>query len=162
MDEVYDRLFVGDTTDCRQGDDGWSVVHACKDPCHRDAVGYRSRAPDTSHPHYLSKKDEDDLYLNMIDPERPLFQKEMFGDFFAFAVPRWAEGDDRLLIHCNQGLSRSPSLALLLLAACTDAVDGSSFVNARDEFEGFYPRYQPSRGIETYLSNNWDALSSSP
>ncbi|MCS3936971.1 putative protein tyrosine phosphatase [Salinibacter ruber] len=93
----------------------------------------------------------------MIDPEQPLFQREMFEDFFSFAK-RWLENEDRLLIHCNQGRSRSPSLALLLLATHTDEVPTGSFVEARGVFKELYPKYQPSRGIQSYLQNNWDDL----
>lgn len=160
MQQVHDRLYVGDDTDCRTGDDDWSIVHACKFNCHRNAVGY-TNSPPRSSPHYLSKEEGSDLYLNMIDPEKPLFKMEMFEDFFSFAVPRWKDGSDRLLIHCNQGRSRSPSLALLLLASHTDEVPSDSFETARREFEDLYPGYRPSRGIVTFLQNNWDELLSS-
>ena len=156
MQKVDTRLHVGDESDCSQTDEDWAVVHACKYPCHRSAVGYQ-KSPPKSHPHYLSKEDGDDLYLNMIDPERPLFQMEMFEDFLSFAK-RWSENNDRLLIHCNQGRSRSPSLVLLLFAIHTDEVPGESFAGARQAFEGLYSGYRPSAGIETYLRNNWDDL----
>jgi len=157
MHPVHERLKIGDDTDCQTGDEGWSIVHACKHPCHRDAVGY-TNAPPTFHPHYLSKQEDNDLYLNMIDPEKPLFQMEMFEDFFSFAVPRWKDGSDQLLIHCNQGRSRSPSLALLLLASHSEVVPDGSFFSAREQFEELYPTYRPSRGIELFLQNNWDEL----
>jgi protein-tyrosine phosphatase len=156
MQKVHPGLHVGDESDCSPTGRDWAVVHACKFPCHRDAVGYR-KSPRKSNPHYLSKEDGNDLYLNMIDPEQPLFQREMFEDFFSFAK-RWLENEDRLLIHCNQGRSRSPSLALLLLATHTDEVPTGSFVEARGVFKGLYPKYQPSRGIQSYLQNNWDDL----
>ena len=35
MQQVHDRLYVGDDTDCRTGSRDWSVVHACKRPYHR-------------------------------------------------------------------------------------------------------------------------------
>jgi predicted protein tyrosine phosphatase len=93
----------------------------------------------------------------MIDPDRPMFMPEMFEDFFAFSIPRWEDGD-RLLIHCNQGRSRSPSLGLLLMAAKSEEVPGESFAAARRQFEEMYPPYRPSRGIEIYLQSNWDGL----
>jgi predicted protein tyrosine phosphatase len=157
MQQVHERLYVGDDTDCRTGSGDWSVVHACKHPCHRDAVGYTD-APSRSHRHYLSKQENGDLYLNMIDPEKPLFMEEMFEDFFSFAVSRWKEDGDRLFIHCNQGRSRSPSLALLLLASHSDAISGGSYTDAREQFGKLYPAYRPSRGIRVFLQNNWDEL----
>jgi len=156
MHQVQDRLYVGDDSDCLPRNKEWTVVHACKHPCHQDAVGY-TRSLGSSHPHYLSYREGDDLYLNMIDPDRPMFMPEMFEDFFAFSIPRWEDGD-RLLIHCNQGRSRSPSLGLLLIAAKSEEVPGESFAVARRQFEEMYPPYRPSRGIESYLQSNWDGL----
>lgn len=157
MQQVHDRLYVGGDEDCRTGGGDWSIVHAYKHPCHRDAVGYTD-APPHSHRHYLSKREDGDLYLNMIDPEKPLFKKEMFEDFFSFTVPRWKNGESQLLIHCNQGRSRSPSLALLLLASHSAAIPDDSFTSARGQFEELYPAYRPSRGIRVFLQNNWDEL----
>lgn len=156
MNEVYDRLHVGGDTVCRTGGDGWAVVHACKDPCHRGAIGYTGSLPQ-SHPQYLSLEEGEDLYLNMIDPEQPLFMKEMFEDFFAFAAAQWEDGKE-LLIHCNQGRSRSPSLALLFLAGHVGAITDDSFADAWAEFEALYPRYRPSQGIQIYLQRNWDEV----
>ncbi len=42
---VHERLSFGDETTCTQTMDGsLAVVHACKEPCHRRAVGYKTRA----------------------------------------------------------------------------------------------------------------------
>jgi predicted protein tyrosine phosphatase len=81
----------------------------------------------------------------MIDPERPMFMPEMFEDFFSHAIPHWKE-ENHLLIHCNQGRSRSPSLALLLLTQ-SEQVPEDSFAKARDQFTEVYPFYRPSRGM---------------
>lgn len=157
MQEVHERLHVGNDTDCRTGDENWAVVHACKHTCHQDAVGYTGSLS-SSHPDYFFLKRDEDLYLNMIDPpDRPLFADEVFEAFFSFAVPRWEDGD-RLLIHCNQGRSRSPSLAMLFLSAHAGVLPTESFARARAEFKDRYPRYRPAGGIETYLRNNWDDL----
>jgi predicted protein tyrosine phosphatase len=93
----------------------------------------------------------------MIDPERPMFMPEMFEDFFAHAIPRWEEGS-RLLTHCNQGRSRSPSLALLLLASQSEEIPEDTFAKAREQFREMYPSYRPSRGINIYLQQNWQDL----
>jgi predicted protein tyrosine phosphatase len=57
---------------------------------------------------------EYDLYLNIIDPPVPLFKPPLFSSFLVFADKHWRSGK-KLLIHCNQGESRAPSLALLFL-----------------------------------------------
>jgi hypothetical protein len=83
MVEVYDRLFVGATDDCRIGVEKLAVVHACKSPCHQQAVGYRGSLP-ANHLNYLVLQRDHDLYLNIIDPPVPLFKAETFERFLAF------------------------------------------------------------------------------
>lgn len=156
MIQVADRLHVGTDRDCRPGDDAWAVVHACKSPCHQGAVGYRGSLP-KNHPHYLVLEEERDLYLNLVDPPIPLFMADSFTSFLAFASSR-LEGGARLLVHCNRGESRAPSLALLLLAKRLGALPAGSFAKAREAFEGLYPGYRPGRGIETYLRERWEEL----
>ena len=56
MIEVYSRLFVGHQGDYDNdvsGRTGWAVVHACKEPYHRQALGYRSQGAPKGHPEYL-------------------------------------------------------------------------------------------------------------
>lgn len=156
MQTVYERLIVADVTACRRGDDRLFVVHACKSPCHQNAVGYKGSLLKT-HPNYLSLKQGSDLYLNIIDPPVPLFPNDLFTTFFAFAGPAWNEGRT-LLIHCNQGESRAPSLALLFLAKQLKVISNDSYAQARAEFSAMYPRYAPGKGIETYLRDNWRSL----
>ena len=56
MIEIYPNLFVGDQGDYEyqvKGQDGWAVVHACKEPYHRQLLGYRTRGAPKGHPEYL-------------------------------------------------------------------------------------------------------------
>lgn len=94
---------------------------------------------------------EYDLFLNIIDPHVPLFMPPLFTEFLAFANKHWSQGR-KLLIHCNQGESRAPSLAMLLLAKGVFSIPDTSFELARLEFEKLYPRYNSGKGIETYFS----------
>ena len=154
MIEVVERLFIGSETDCRIGDDDWAIVHACKSPCHQRAVGYRGRLP-RSHPNYLVLEESNDLYLNIIDPPGPLFMPPLFTSFLEFAQRQWKQGR-KILIHCNQGESRAPSLALLFLAKCRNEISNESFDSAKHEFQRIYSYYQPGQGIQTYLRGKWN------
>ena len=153
MHQVHTRLFVGTELDCRSGDDGWAVVHACKSPCHQRAVGYQGSLPRT-HPNYLVLERGSDLYLNMIDPPQPLFMSDLFVSFLRFATRNWDAGRS-LLIHCNLGESRAPSLAMLFLAKRLHAIKDSDFDVARREFDAIFPSYAPGLGIQTYLRQHW-------
>jgi hypothetical protein len=152
---VADRLSFGCQQTCTREDDGsLAVVHACKIPCHRDAVGYRNTLP-TYDPNYLAFEDAHHLYLNLIDPTEPLFQMESFEAFFRF-VDREIEERD-VLIHCNKGESRSPSLALLYMAKRLGLLPNESYKAAATSFEEQFP-YSPSQGIRTWLSRNWHRI----
>lgn len=93
----------------------------------------------------------------MIDPPVPLFKPELFTAFLAFARRKTVTGR-RLLIHCNKGESRAPSLALLFLAKVTGTISDESFGAARAGFDKLFRGYSPGLGIETYLRKNWTSL----
>lgn len=156
MEYVHERVLVGNESACRAGGDGFGVVHACKSPCHQRAVGYKgSLARD--HPNYLWFRQGLDLYLNMIDPPVPLFPDELFQVFLPFAREVWDSGDT-LLVHCNQGESRAPSLAMIFLAKHVGSLSNDSFNIARTQFAQTFRGYLPGRGLEEYLTNNWEKL----
>lgn len=156
MQQVFERVWVADDQSCRPGGGEWAVVHACKSPCHQRAVGYQGSLL-SSHPNYLVLSRGFDLYLNLIDPPKPLFMSASFGAFLSFADAQWTAGR-KLLIHCNRGESRAPSLALLFLAKRRSVLDDSSYPAARGEFERLYPNYRPGAGIQTYFSGKWREL----
>jgi len=156
MQQVYDRLFVGDLSDCSTTRVGWAVIHACKSPCHQFAVGYRGSLT-ADHPNYLVLERGDDLFLNMIDPPFPLFKMESFTEFLRFAHERWKR-QITLLIHCNQGESRAPALALLLMSKRLGVLSPVSYNEAAQEFSDMYPAYRPGHGIRTFLMEHWEAI----
>jgi hypothetical protein len=157
MQEVYERVFVANELSCRRGDDEWAVVHACKSPCHQNAVGYKKSLLN-SHPHYLVLIEGPDLFMNIVDPPIPLFMPASFTNFLEFSDKHWLAGH-KLLIHCNKGESRAPSLALLFLAKRRSVLTNDSYQSARVEFELLYPNYRPGQGIQMYFSRQWNEMS---
>jgi len=156
MIEVSENLFIGDDRDCFFDERvGWAIVHACKHTCHQRAVGYQGDLPST-HPNYLTFERGSHLFLNIIDPNVPLFMPQLFTESIAFIQKNIANRN--VLIHCNQGFSRAPSIGLLWLAKKTDIISNTSFQTALREFREIYPIYQPGRGIVTYLSTMWDKI----
>jgi predicted protein tyrosine phosphatase len=68
-------------------------------------------------------------------------------------------GKRRVIIHCNKGESRAPSLALLYLAKRTPMLPSESYPTAAEAFRTkLCPEYQPGRGIEIWLSEHWNEL----
>lgn len=156
MIEIHNRIFIGCESECFENKEGWAVVHACKSPCHQRAVGY-SGSLNSNHPNYLVLEKENNLYLNMIDPPKPLFKEQLFTRFLAFATESWKSGK-KIFIHCNKGESRAPSLALLFLSKILEVISNESYEVAKREFLEIYPMYSPSQGIQIYLKKNWEDL----
>ena len=156
MREIHAKVFVGSDQDCFTEKEGWAVVHACKYPCHVNAVEYSGNLP-RDHPQYLSLVSAANLFLNLIDPPVPLFMPESFSTFLSFANEHSRRGMN-ILVHCNQGASRAPSLALLFLAKGLGVLPNDSFDLAREHYVGLDPLYAPGKGIESFLRDNWIGL----
>ena len=148
LTKVTDRLSFGDESECCHARDGsLAVVHACKTPCHKGAVGYTTTSLSNGHPHYLSYEEPHHLYLNLIDPPIPLFMLPSFDTFLRFVDGEI--GARPVLIHCNQGESRAPSLALLYMAKRLGTLPNDSYESAASAFRVQF-RYSPSRGIQLW------------
>lgn len=165
MIEVAPNLFVGNQLDyeknvfSREADGpkaGWAVVHACKEPYHRQALGYTGRGAPKDNPEYLFAFRENRLCLNLVDVDNADYVSATLMDVaLLFIKANLAEGK-KVLVHCNQGQSRGPSIALLYLAANGDPrfrnVDP---VVAMSDFGEVYQPYQPAPGMAGYLTRNW-------
>lgn len=120
MIEVHPQLFVGSESDYELGrvqfTKGWAVVHACKEPYHRQALGYSGRASAKTHPEYLIARRGNRLILNLVDAPDPAYILDEIMDAAVEFIHSQLAGGQRVLVHCNQGLSRSPGIAILYLA----------------------------------------------
>ena len=160
MTEVYDNLYVGDQRDYEsnirlKNQDEWSIVHACKEPYHRQAIGYSGRAAPQSHPEYLIAKRDNRLILNLIDADRPKYiHKEIIDEALKFIDEQLGYGQ-KVLVHCNQGRSRSPGIAMLYLAQKGE-ISSASFQEAHNEFKEIYPRCSLVSGMRGFLKQHWD------
>lgn len=159
MREVANNLFVGSGNDCfYQDEPNWAVVHACKDPCHKFGVGY-SRSLKPTHPNYLTLPKENHLFLNFVDMDVLLhkYTEPIVQAALNFIETKLKTGN--VLIHCNQGQSRSPALALLFLAKRAKSIPFNDYSSAKTAFTKLYPNYVPGRGVDSYLQEYWNALS---
>jgi len=122
-------IVIGDISHCSTG----PTIHACKYPCFA-----KSGATD-----YLVHRKGHHLYLNMVDTQ---IDQEYF-DYMIRRCRDFYEQYPSLTIHCNKGVSRSPSIALLLLFPAL------SIHEAMVEMRKIYPAYNPSIGV---LKNVYD------
>lgn len=156
MIEVYEKLFVGNELDASTtlSKGGWFIIHACKEPYHRQALGYSGRAAPKSHPEYLIAKRENRLILNLVDANDPNYIPKVVFDEAIDAIHEMLR-TKRVLVHCNQGMSRSPTIALLYLLKHTNILPNDSLQGAIEEFRKIYPAYAPARGVALFAQKYW-------
>lgn len=158
MREVAPGIFIDGTLNkvCRYpevGDDT-AVIHAAKDPCHRRRLGYTTRSAPAGHPHEHLLREGRHLILNMVDaPDPKYFLPLMFHQARDFAAEHRALGR-ALILHCNEGRSRSTSLALVILAT-SGALPSGSYAEARAAYTALDPLYAPNDGVRLFLETHW-------
>ena len=160
MIEIHPNLFIGNQDDYEnivrlQPD--WHVVHACKEPYHRQALGYASRGAPKGHPEYLIARRGNILILNMVDADTPAYiPKEIIDATLDFIKTALNYGQ-RVLVHCNMGMSRSAGIGMLFLAAYTNRFEDMSFIEAEEHYRMIYPHYNPGNGMRRFMQINWDS-----
>lgn len=91
------------------------------------------------------------LILNLIDAADPKYIPKKIVDA-ALSYIHTALGDNQLvLVHCNQGESRGPSIGLLYLVKYTDVLPKNSSDAAVREFRKLYPKYNPALGMRGFI-----------
>ena len=137
---VHYGLFVGNDSDV-PGFSG-SVLHCARDPW------FPKNLPDSK---LVWRASEYEMMLKMVDAaDAKYFSDEMVNPGLDFITERFAAGDV-VLVHCNQGLSRSPSVAFLWLHE--HGFLDKEFRYAVPQFKEIYKDYNPNPGIFQYLKN---------
>lgn len=159
MIEIRPNLYIGNESDYEQHvrqKPGWCVVHACKEPYHRQALGYTGRAAPKDHPEYLIAKRGDRLILNLVDAPDPAYIPQEIIDTALDYIDASLHRGNNVLVHCNEGCSRSAGIGLLYLAAYTDVFKGLDFYQAETMFRSIYSPYNPKTGMRGYMIKNWN------
>jgi predicted protein tyrosine phosphatase len=158
MIEIFPNLFIGTEQDYEyqvKGQPDWMIVHACKEPYHRRELGYTTRGAPKNHPEYLIARRGQRLILNLVDADDPNYiPKEIIDAALGFIEQGLSESR-KVLVHCNKGESRSPSIGMLYLAIHTNKLS-KEFDKAEQGFRQIYPPYNPSSGMRGFLTKNWD------
>ena len=158
MIEIYPYLYIGDEHDYEskvRHESGWCVVHACKEPYHRQVLGYTGRAAPKDHPEYLIARRGNRLILNLVDAPDPAYIPREILDTALEFIDVGLRAGNQVLIHCNEGCSRSPGIGLLYLAKYTDRLPRDDFLRTEEVFRSIYPPYNPKCGIRGYMAMNW-------
>jgi Dual specificity phosphatase, catalytic domain. len=158
MIEIHPNLFIGNEYDYEsrvRNEPGWCVVHACKEPYHREALGYSGKAAPKNHPKYLIARRGNRLILNLVDAPDPAFIPNEIIDAALEFISTSLHAGNRVLVHCNEGCSRSAGIGLLYLAKNTDNVPKDNFLAAEAVFRSIYPPYTPKSGMRGFMMSNW-------
>ena len=161
MIDVCQNFYIGNDTDASRiiSQAGWYIVHACKEPYHRQALGYTGRAAPKTHPEYLIARRENRLILNLVDVPNPEYISKDIMDTAVDAIATNIQSK-KVLVHCNQGVSRSPTIAFLYLLKHTSILDSDDLDIALMQFKSLYPDYNPANGVAGFVERYWRDYSS--
>lgn len=159
MKEIYHDIFIGNEQDyyAIQRERNWTILHCCKHPFHCQFVGYRGTLP-PAHPNYALKRIENEMALNLVDMDRFSenyldFNRDMFDTAFSF-LDEYRLQRYKILIHCNQGESRAPTIGLLYIARL-GAFKYADFDTSVQKLKEIYPVYMPKRNIFLTVKSLW-------
>lgn len=154
------NLFIGSMHDLSQTNEKeWAFVHATQ-TIHYRLFGWNrtTNKADKSHQNYICYENNNRLSLNWVDGASYLYDwsgVETFIKILDF-IDKWISKKN-ILVHCDQGQSRSPTLGLLYLAKRAKIISNDSFQAAKIEFMQYCPYYLPG-GIGEYVQKNWNEI----
>lgn len=157
MVELIKGLYCGKDSDYEWtlgSTEKWKVVHACKEPYHRLALGYTGRGAPKESPEYLYAYRGDELCLNLVDAEDVAYIGVDLIDCALKFISEGLRDGSKVLVHCNQGRSRSAGICMLYLAQ-RGIFKGLTFLQAEMKMQEMYPEYAPARGIREYVRLHW-------
>lgn len=158
MKEIHNNLYIGKDADCIAVRDNpeFAIVHACK-TCHMRVLNYKKSLP-RDHPNFYFLEDENHIYLNLLDLPNELAKSYADPKFFAAInfIDKYISTHN-VLIHCNQGQSRSTSIGLVYLAR-NKIIRPDTYRKACNDFKNIYPDFKPNNGVKLYTRNNWFQL----
>ena len=151
------NLFVGDINDnIALSETDWAVVHATQ-TIHYQLFGWNRsyNKPNKEHPNYIIYEKDNHLSLNWVDGAAYLYKwsgAATFNRILDF-IDKWIS-ERNVLIHCDQGFSRSLTICLLYLAKRKKLISNKTFIEAKNDFITLYPNYNPG-GIGDFVNENW-------
>ena len=107
---------------------------------------------------YLAFEEGQFLSFNWVDYAARMYEwsgPEAFIRALDF-IDKWYESKN-ILISCDLGHSRSPTVALLYLSKRLRVIPDDSFASAHVAFQAIYPGYAPA-GIADYVAAHWAGI----
>lgn len=137
---------------------GFATLFCAKDPYHKMVVGYEGNLPKDNQNYLVGEiPAEHIMALNMIDaPKKEFFSDEMILAGIDFIGNELNQRD--VLVVCNQGQSRSPTMCLMYLMIHGDIPKENSHSQVFSQFEILAPNWRPNQGILQYCVEFWDRV----
>ena len=158
MEKVYDGLWVGADEDSANAKSrGYARLAVCKEgpDGHRQMCDYSTPGA-THNGEYLFAKRGTWAAMNCIDVEHPeMIPTAMIIQGLKFIHAQLKAGR-KILVHCNAGRSRGPSMVLMYLHAIGELPQGIE--RAHKIFKTIYPKFDPQRGMRMKMKELWDQL----
>lgn len=139
-----------------------SYLLCAKEPYHRFFCGrYTGSSLDKSDPRYLfvyPNERDNILSLNMVDaPKKEFFADIMINEGLDF-IDRELDKNNKVVVVCNKGESRSPTMVLMYLMRIGLFKADLSAEDVFDRFLFMYPYWRPNKGILDYCRDYWNRL----
>jgi hypothetical protein len=168
MIEIADKLFVGTVGEIGATDDEFKIVNVAH-TYHYALHQWRLKEDHKSDPCYVVHEDPRMLSINWIDSQARFFDYNGEGVKTFHKILNFIQkfrGPFKVLIACNKGESRAPSVGLVYLAKRTDVLLAKDeqfeysipYVLSRGRFMTLYPNYLPGAGMTDFLINHWEEL----
>lgn len=159
VEEVYPNLYVdGDEGyEKLKGRNNWFYIRACKYGIdgHQQLLGYKTLGAPKG-PNYLTYQDGNILALNLLDSDDPNFIPERIIYKAIQTIDEKIKDGKKVLVACNQGRSRGPSIAFLYLKSIGELPD--RFRDGFKIFKGIYHKYEPGQGMEVITKKIYSEL----
>ncbi len=155
--QLCKHLYVGSTAGLIFTNKDWFIVSTAQ-TLHYYYLGWTLGLSNKNSKHYLYHHFNNKLTINWVDGPKHLFSwytPDIFKFFLDLIEEKYKQ--QKVFIHCDQGLSRSPTLCLLFMAKRLNLISNLSAEHAFNDFIKIYPQYGPG-GIFEFISENWEKL----
>lgn len=155
MEEIIKRLYVGSDDDVATAKArGYARLACCKDgpDGHRTMLGYTALGAPKGKDYLFARKG-DWMALNLVDSPEPTMIPDKVIDAGLEFIKEQMDRGNKILVHCNAGHSRGPSMAMLYLHSIGELSQG--YNRALHIFKTLYPKYNPGHGMEYHVRTRW-------
>lgn len=154
--EIIKNLYCGDAEYWEAHRDEFDyVIHACKEPYHRKALGYKGRGAPRESSEYLVAYRKNEMCLNLIDADDPKYIPLNLMIEAVDVIRDQLESGKHVFVHCNEGKSRGPAIVFLYLMF-ERVIREETYDKSVQLFKEAYPLFEPGKGVDGFLRNAFE------